>query len=481
MNGILLQAFEWDMPNDGNHYNYLADQIENLRNLGITALWLPPLCKATSTFDVGYGVYDLFDLGEFDQKGEVRTKYGTKDQLHALIDKAHENGISIYADVVLNHKAGADESERFYAIEVDPNDRTQELDEAREIEGWTKFTFPGRQGKYSEFQWNFNHFSGVDFDQLSGKTGIYKILGDNKGWSWSVVGENGNFDYLMFADIDHNNADVRGEIFYWAKWIINELKLDGFRFDASKHIDAGFIIDLHNYINNEVYNNFYSVGEYWVGDHGMLQDYIDRTSASIDLFDVPLHYNFYEASTSESNYDMRQIFDNSVVSTNPTIAVTFVDNHDTQLGQSLQSWIEPWFRQHAYAITLLRKDGYPSVFWGDLYGIGDKSQYSGMGEGLTRLLELRRDYAYGEQDDYYKDSHTIGFVRKGDGEHPGRLAVVMTNGDKDTLSMFVGHDQAGKRYVDKLGNNDLEVVIKDDGYGDFYVSPGSVSAYVTYD
>lgn len=478
MNGIMLQAFEWYMPDDGNHFNYLKEQLDFLKNIGITSIWLPPFCKATGTNDVGYGIYDLFDLGEFDQKGSVRTKYGTKEQLHELINKAHELGISIYADAVLNHKAGADETEKFMAVKVDSNNRTDELEEAREIEAWTKFTFPGRQGKYSEFQWNHNHFSGVDYDQLSGDNGIYKILGDNKGWSWSVASEKGNFDYLMFADIDHNNQDVRGEIFYWAKWLINETQINGFRFDATKHIDASFMEDFRNYINTEIKNDFYSVAEYWMTDKAALEDYINKTNGSIDLFDVPLHYNLVQASNSGSSYDMRKIFDNTLVASNPLIAVTFVDNHDSQEGQALESWVKPWFKEHAYALTLLRKDGYPCVFWGDLFGIGDKSQYGGMGDKIVKLIELRRDYAFGSQDDYFRDEHTIGFVRNGEDGHPGRLAVVMTNGDMDTLSMFVGLDQKGKTYADKLGNNQAQVIIKDDGFGDFPVSPGSVSCYV---
>lgn len=43
-------------------------------------IWLPPAFKATGEHDVGYGVYDLYDLGEFDQKGTIPTKYGTKDE-----------------------------------------------------------------------------------------------------------------------------------------------------------------------------------------------------------------------------------------------------------------------------------------------------------------------------------------------------------------------------------------------------------------
>lgn len=476
-NGIILQAFEWELPDDGNHYNFLKENLDYFLSHGINALWLPPVTKATGTNDVGYGIYDLFDLGEFDQKGNIRTKYGTKEELHRLIDTAHEKGIRIYADVVLNHKAGADESEIFKAVQVNQDNREEEIGEAHDIEAWTKFTFPGRKGKYSEFVWTHDHFSGVDFDQKSGQTGIFKIVGENKGWSWSVADEHGNFDYLMFADIDHNHPDVRAEIFYWVKWFIEETKVDGFRWDASKHIDANFMDELNEYIISDIKGDFYSMAEYWKTDEQELNRYIEETSQNIDLFDVILHYNFQEASKAGADYDLRTLFDNSIVQSRPTLAVTFVDNHDSQPGQSLESWVEPWFKSHAYASILLRDTGYPVVFFGDLYGLGD-GQFDGLKDELDKLMMLRKDYAYGKQDDYMHSENTIGWVRHGDDNHPGSLAVVMTNGDMDTLSMFVGEDQEGKTFIDYLRHNEAEVVINEDGFGDFPVSPGSVSAYV---
>ena len=46
---------------------------------------------------------------------------------------------------MLNHKAAADKLETFEVVEVDPEDRTQEISEPFEIEGWTHFTFDGRK------------------------------------------------------------------------------------------------------------------------------------------------------------------------------------------------------------------------------------------------------------------------------------------------------------------------------------------------
>ena len=72
----------------------------------------------------------------------------------------------------------------------------------------------------------------------------------------------------------------------------------------------------------------------------------------------------YEASHSNGAYDMSQIFAGTLTASREDYAVTFVDNHDTQVGQSLQSWVDGWFKVHAYALILLRKAGVPVVFWG---------------------------------------------------------------------------------------------------------------------
>lgn len=93
---------------------------------------------ADSSDGTGYDIYDLWDLGEFDQKGAKGTKWGNKEDLLAAIKKAKDAGIITYIDAVLNHKAGADETEEFLATMVDQNDRTKLVGEKHNIEGWTK-------------------------------------------------------------------------------------------------------------------------------------------------------------------------------------------------------------------------------------------------------------------------------------------------------------------------------------------------------
>ena len=71
---------------------------------------------------------------------------------------------------------------------------------------------------------------------------------------------------------------------------------------------------------------------------------------------------------------MRTLLDGTLVQCDPCRAVTFVQNHDTQDGQALQSVIAPWFQPIAYAVILLRPQGYPCIFYGDYYGVPSHGQ-----------------------------------------------------------------------------------------------------------
>ena len=86
----------------------------------------------------------------------------------------HENGIDVYADIVLNHKIGADEAEYVYANEEEAQDRNKDKSPFQKIKAWTKYNFPARKNKYSDFKWNHNHFNGTDWDESGRKNGKTK-------------------------------------------------------------------------------------------------------------------------------------------------------------------------------------------------------------------------------------------------------------------------------------------------------------------
>ena len=475
VNGTMMQYFEWYLPNDGNHWNKVADNADDLAAAGFTALWLPPAYKGTSSNDVGYGPYDLYDLGEFDQKGTVRTKYGTKDQYLNAINTLHANGIDVYADIVLNHKAGADTTETVNAVQVQYGNRNYQQSGAYDISAWTVFNFPGRGDKYSSFKWNASCFDGVDYDNNQRTNAVFRF--SNKYWDWKVDSENANYDYLMYADVDFDSSYVVDELKTWGEWYISMANLDGFRLDAVKHIKYTFFKDWLTTLRQRTGKELFSVGEYWSYELGKLQDYINETGGTTSLFDVPLHNNLYSASYGNGNYDMRYILSNTLVSVDPAHAVTFVVNHDTQPNQSLQSFVADWFKPLAYTLILTRQDGYPCVFYGDYYGLtsGGKSFQN----EINSLMKARTQYAYGFQHDYFDDCNIIGWTREGSTSHPNSgLAALITDGAGGSKKMYVGTSHAGEEWYDITGHQSGTVKIDNSGYGVFTVDGGSNSVWV---
>ena len=91
----------------------------SLAAMGVTCIWIPPACKAFGPDSTGYDTYDLWDLGEFDQKGGIATKYGTLEGLRQLAHRAADYGVELLFDVVINHKAGAERTERVRGLRVE--------------------------------------------------------------------------------------------------------------------------------------------------------------------------------------------------------------------------------------------------------------------------------------------------------------------------------------------------------------------------
>ena len=481
-NQTVMQYFEWYLPSDGQHWNHLAEDAQHLSDLGISHVWMPPAFKGTNKDDVGYGVYDLFDLGEFDQKGTIRTKYGFKDEYLNAINRLKDVGIVPMADVVLNHKAAADKLETFEVVEVDPEDRTKELSKPFEIEGWTHFTFDGRQKAYNDFEWHWYHFNGTDFDAKRNKSGIYLIQGDNKGWAENdlVDNENGNFDYLMYANLDYKHPEVIENIYSWVDWFVQTTGVLGFRMDAVKHIDSFFMRNFIRDVKEKQGQDFYVFGEFWNAKEEDNNTYLEKTENRFDLVDVRLHNNLYDASLEGADYDLTTIFDQTLVKNHPEHAVTFVENHDTQRGQALESTVEEWFKPAAYALILLREDGLPCLFYGDYYGIEGEFAQESFQEVLDTLLYARKELAYGEQKDYFDDPNCIGWTRSGN-EGGTPLAVTISNDVANSKTMEIGSDWAGQTFHDILGNCSDTVTIDEDGWGDFPVSEKSVSVWTIQD
>ena len=315
-------------------------------------------------------------------------------------------------------------------------------------------------------------------------TTIYVFEG--KTFDDYVSSEYGNYDYLMGCDLDFENEDVRDELTLWGKWYLETTKLDGFRLDAVKHISSWFFPKWLDEMQKHSGSSLFTVGEYWDPRIETLHGYIEQTNGTISLFDVPLHYRFHEASQTGDTFDMQTILDSTLMKERPDLAVTFVANHDSQPLQALESVVEPWFKPIAYALILLRREGYPCVFHADYYG----AEYSDTGSDgndyqitmpshrqmIDTFLYARKNFTFGKQHDYFDHSNCIGWTFSGDDQHPGSLAVVLSNGSEGSKEMITGSPNT--RFIDLTSHVTESVITDNDGIGEFCCNGGSVSVWI---
>ncbi|SDR10167.1 alpha-amylase [Chryseobacterium soldanellicola] len=487
MNGVIIQFFHWYHP--GRVWNEFIEKAEFLKTLGFTAVWFPPANKCDSGNEGrGYDIYDLYDLGEFDQKGTISTRYGTKNEYLNAIKKAHDVGLSVYADIVLNHRMGGDEAEKITVHEVNPENRNQIISQPIQASALTKFTFPGRQGKYSDFIWDYQCFSGIDSLKKDGKEikGIFKIHNEcGTEWTDSVSHQFGNYDYLMGADVEYRNPRVVQETKKWIKWYFETTGVDGIRLDALKHISSDFLKDWITYIKTELNPNCYVLGEFWKDEVEKINYFSDKMDDLISCFDAPLHYNFFRASNGGKDYDLSQILQGSFLEKKPVFSVSFVENHDTQQLQALESSVQDWFKPLAYAIILLSENAYPCVFYPDLFG----AEYTDVKDDkevkivipkieiLPKLLKARQQFAHGEQINYFDHPNCIAWIRKGNENHPG-CVVIISNSEEGYKEIDLGKENANSVYTDFLEQRNDKIQTDENGKATFRVNPALVSVWV---
>src|SRR5690606_8372133 len=88
-NGVMMQAFYWDVEPSGCWYDVVNTKIEDWSQSGINRIWLPSPAKGQSGgYSMGYDPSDYFDLGEFEQHGTTETRFGSRAELESLIEKA---------------------------------------------------------------------------------------------------------------------------------------------------------------------------------------------------------------------------------------------------------------------------------------------------------------------------------------------------------------------------------------------------------
>jgi alpha-amylase len=305
----------------------------------------------------------------------------------------------------------------------------------------------------------------------------------------------------MLENLDYTNKEVVKETVEWGEWIVEELGLGGFRLDAVQHYSWRFSDRWTQHLSKQRPGGLFCVGEFWSGDVNVLLDWLKSMSPTFMLYDVPLLYKIARLSWFEDK-DMREVFSDTLVEARPQTAVvsaysnvsvplltalkTFIRIHDTQKGQDMDTPIRHSFTPHAYSLLLLRRDGHPCVFFGDLYGTtGPYPEPPTCWGKLPGLILARKLYAYGAQKDYFERPDCIGWVRRGDRLHPNGCGVVMswtqgTNIEQlaPGLWMSVGKEHAGEVWTDVLGFEWSTVTINKNGDGWFPCQRNSMACFV---
>jgi glycosidase len=96
--GVIYEIFTRNFSPQGN-FNGVTAQLDRLKDLGVTILWLMPIHitgeeKKKGSIGSPYAVRDYYS---------INPDYGTKDDLKRLVAEAHRRGLKVIIDIVANH------------------------------------------------------------------------------------------------------------------------------------------------------------------------------------------------------------------------------------------------------------------------------------------------------------------------------------------------------------------------------------------
>ena len=212
----------------GGDLKGLIEHLDEIADLGVTAIWINPIVKNIDGFVTGAGFPDWAYHGYWaDDFLKMDRRFGKEAQLKSLVEACHRRGIRVLLDVVYNHAGYGSH------YLTDP-----------ETKGWFRTEAAGTCGQ----------------DDL---TSCVAGLPDFKTELPDVA------DFLMKAQIG------------WAK----RSGVDGFRLDTVKHVDHTFWKELRRRTREELPKGFFLLGEVWGGDAGVLDPWFegDELDAGFDF------------------------------------------------------------------------------------------------------------------------------------------------------------------------------------------------------
>ncbi|MFC4552446.1 MULTISPECIES: alpha-amylase domain-containing protein [Halorussus] len=259
---IHFQYFHETWPTITGNLSTVADR-------GYDAVWIQAPQKSDLTWEDQSGRndpplgYQPVDFTTFD------SEFGTEADLQALIDEAHNQGLEVYVDCVMNHMA-------------------------------------------TGYDYDFPRFSYSDF---------HHDVGSIDDWSDDHQVEHGELLGLPdLAQYESSTSDyVRGELMNYMEKIAS-FGADGYRYDAAKHVEEKYWRDHANPKADEL--GMARIGEVYSGSVDYVQGYVDT---GMDAFDYPLYWVLHDAF---SGGDLSQLKGAGLVAQDPWHAHPFVQNHD---------------------------------------------------------------------------------------------------------------------------------------------------------
>lgn len=443
--GVMLQTFYWDCPREERRefqwWNLINEQIPALAKAGFTSLWLPPIHKAANLGgpSMGYDPYDYYDLGEFDQKGTIPTWFGTRQELETLIRSANQHGLSLIADIVINHNSGADE---------------QQINPITGQKRWTLFN--PKSGRFPR-NWECFHPS------------MYE------SWDEMTFGD--------MPDLSHRNPYVYDEIMKLMRWLVEEVGFDGLRYDFVKGYGANTItaIQEYRYMRNGKPVVPYGVAEYWDSASNTLH-WVNEANFSnsnpVDAFDFPLR-ELLKGLCDQYGFSLKSLVNGDcILRAQPQSTVTFVENHD--LRDDGRPITNDKLLAYSYILT---HEGYPCVFWKDYFNYN--LALTDSPNGIDALVKVHEECAAGSTETLYLDDNLYIMQRSGYGDKPG-LIYVLNNSGSNWQGQWVSTrwNNASFRPAAWWGRNDrsrpFDQYTGPDGRGQFFAPARGYAVYAMH-
>lgn len=345
--GVKYEVFVMSFADgDGNgkgDFKGLTAKLDYFKDLGVNGLWLMPIMPSDT-----YHKYHVTDYKNIDPD------YGTLDDFKKFVEEAHKRDIRIITDFVINHTGN--------------------------MHPWFLEAQKGKDNPYRDY-YVWAKKDSIRKDLFKKET---HFDSDNIRKWHAVNGDTlaehyyGYFNGLC-PDLNLDNPKVKDEIVDIAKFWLNEVKVDGFRMDAARHVFPDErATDNHNFwvwFKDEMERikpDVYLVGEVW-SNAETVAPYLKGLPS---LFNFDLGYAItHVAATGRDTINLVQkykdIRDYYQSITKDYLDATFVKNHDqTRILTELKGDIK---KAKMTAAILLTMPGTPYIYYGEEIGmVGDK-------------------------------------------------------------------------------------------------------------